>query len=53
MAEASSAKTELSSEDISPFTFEKFSDTLEDTDKGRILLRYEYVEKKEESGSNS
>jgi len=42
-----SAETNLSSEDAPSLTFEKFSDTLEDTDKGRILLRYEYVEKKE------
>lgn len=44
------AATDLSTEDTPPLTFNKFSDTLEDTDKGLILLKYEYIEKKEIDG---
>lgn len=47
-----SAETDLPAEDVPSLTFEKFSDTLENKEKGPILLRYEYVEKKDEDDSN-
>jgi len=44
--EATEEEVADSEEDIPPLSFDKFSDTLENTEKGQVHLKYEYVEKK-------